>query len=65
MKVKCIDNYGCSELTIGKIYDIIGEYKYSYRIIDNYNNVHIFLKNRFKVAILEMRNEKINKLLNQ
>jgi hypothetical protein len=63
MKVKCIDNNGWSELTIGKIYNIID--------IDNDNDYWLINDNGYECwyseylfkLLSEIRNEKIDKLL--
>jgi hypothetical protein len=38
MKIKCIDNENCDDLTIGKIYEVFEIYDGYYRIIDDDNN---------------------------
>ena len=67
MKVVCIDdNDGYNYLTIGKTYDVInedgGEYDYGYYIIDDNNIKDWYGEYMFK-PISEIRNDKINKLL--
>jgi hypothetical protein len=63
VKVKCIDNYGWSYLTIGKTYDVIEiDDEYGYKIIDDSDYKNWYEKELFK-TISEIRNEIINKLL--
>jgi hypothetical protein len=64
MKVKCINNNGFSNLTIGKIYEVfeIDDDGYYYIIDDNKNEVWWYPKGYFK-SLYEIRNEKIDKLL--
>ena len=63
-KVVCIDNYDYEgELTISKTYEIVDEDKYFYNIIDNNDFTCICEKECFK-KLSEIRNEKIDKLLN-
>ena len=61
MKVKCIDDNNWY-LTIGKIYETIGEYKYSYQIRDDDGDICWPPKEYFRI-LSEIRNETINKLL--
>ena len=64
MKVKCIENVGCVKLlTIGKTYDVILISKMgNYIIIDDSGISGYYHKEWFKI-IVEYRNDKINKLL--
>ena len=64
MKIKCIENNTCLDLTIGKTYDVIsisdlGKY---YLIIDDENDESWYIKEYFK-PLSEIRNETIDKLL--
>ena len=65
MKVKCIDNDECyrNYLTNGKIYDIIDEDNNWYWIINDYGKENWYLKSYFESAVAEIRNDTINKLL--
>lgn len=63
MKVVCIYN-GNYYITIGKIYDVIDETNYTYDIINDRGFVFSYEINCFKSAS-EIRNEKINKLLEE
>ena len=66
MKVICINKKGYDEyLTIGKTYDVIKEeYGDLYIIIGDNDDVCSFFKHRFtKLSLAEIRNDKINKLL--
>lgn len=51
-----------ADLTIGKTYDIIDEDDDEYLIIDDSDDEYWYLKDFFK-PLLEIRNEKIDKLL--
>ena len=63
MKVKCIDKVdGWFNLTVGKIYEVIGYGGYRYNIIDDIGDECWFPKECFK-TLSELRNETINKLL--
>jgi hypothetical protein len=63
MKIKCINNKGWSSLTLGKTYDVIEEDDDNdYSIIDDDNDKWWFSKEWFK-PLYEIRNEKIDKLL--
>jgi hypothetical protein len=63
MKVKCINNkYYDDRLALDKIYEVIAETTYYYQIIDNTFQKTWWNKKWFK-TMLEIRNEKINKLL--
>ena len=66
MKIKCIKNNGWSHtnITVGKTYDVI-EYDKdgNYLIIDDAHCKSWYLKFYFEPAVAEMRNDKINKLL--
>lgn len=35
MKIKCVDNYGCSYLTVGKVYRVISESDGCFEILDD------------------------------
>ena len=62
MKIVCINNENCEdELTIGKSYDVIFE-GYNYMIINDNGYKWWCIRSWFK-SLLEIRNEKINKLL--
>jgi hypothetical protein len=64
MKIVCINNKGWSSLTLGKTYDVIGINMFSeYIIINDISEEYSYIKERFKL-LSEIRNEKINKLLN-
>ena len=66
MKVKCIDNINGTPyrtLTISKIYDVIRENDDWYCIINDKGKEDYYWRDWFKPAVAEMRNEKINKLL--
>ena len=66
MKVKCINNIKIeSLLTMGKTYDVIKEDEYKYLIIDDDGDSCYYYKEWFEHAISEMRNETINKLLEE
>ena len=63
MKVKCIDNQnGLNYLTIRKIYDVIDDNAYCYKIINDRNNERYYPKEFFRI-LSEIRNKKIDKLL--
>jgi hypothetical protein len=63
MKVVCIYNENFeSYLTIDKSYDVIEERSLNYKIIDNDGDEFWYFAEWFK-PLSEMRNEKINKLL--
>ena len=63
MKVKCIENDGWKDLlTIYKTYEVIDEDKYDYKIICDHDFDIWYDKIYFK-PLAEMRNETINKLL--
>jgi hypothetical protein len=66
MKVKCIDNKGFHNLTICKIYNIIYDDKddFRYFIKDDINEKWGYPKRLFK-PLSEIRNDKINKLLEE
>jgi pectate lyase len=67
MKIKCINDNGFRNLTIGKIYEVIYDDKYDSRfyIKDNNNTPWIYHKKMFKTLseIIKERNNKIDKLL--
>ena len=68
MKVKCIDNINIEKcFTIGKTYDVIeediDEDDIEYKIIDDEGDIYWWGSFLFKPALAEMRNDKINKLL--
>ena len=64
MKIKCIKNYGYNRLTINKIYEVIRIYQdEDYEIIDDNGVENWYHKEWFK-PLSELRNEKIDKLLN-
>ena len=65
MKIKCINNYGCEYfLTIGKTYDVIKETMMSYVIIDDRNERWYYPMEYFK-PLSEIRNDKIERLLDE
>ena len=61
MKVKCIINKGCNDLTIGKTYEVIDEIANKYLINDDRDRWP-YPKYWFK-PLSDIRNEKIDKLL--
>ena len=63
MKVKCIYNGNLPSLTIDKTYDAISEHDKCYYIINDKGKEDYYWRDWFKPAVAEMRNEKINKLL--
>jgi hypothetical protein len=63
MRVKCLKN-NCTWLTIGKIYDVIKEDEFCYWITDDIGRYDWYPMNLFK-SLSEIRNEKINKLLDE
>ena len=64
MKVKCINNDGWENiLTIGKTYKVINEDITCYYIINDKGYDMWYTKERFKSTVAEIRNETINKLL--
>lgn len=67
MKVKCIGNDDdWLNLTIGKIYEVIGEDEWDYRISnDRRGDENWYEKIWFKPAVSEIRNDKINKLFGE
>jgi hypothetical protein len=63
MKVVCIHNYQCEyQLTIGKIYEVIINGKYDYKIINDNNDSMYPYKYHFKL-LSDIRNMRIDKLL--
>jgi hypothetical protein len=67
MKVKCINNNECDYiyyLTIGKIYDVIYESIYDYKITNDDGYENKYHKELFK-SLSKIRIEKINKLLDE
>jgi hypothetical protein len=63
MKIKCIKNDGWLDLTLGKIYDVIFIYNDGdYDIINDNDYEWYYPKECFK-PLYEIRNEKIDKLL--
>jgi hypothetical protein len=67
MKVKCIDDGDGSWayiLTVGKIYAVIREDIFTYKIIND-NCYHTSCPKRLFKTLSEIRNEKIDKLLDQ
>lgn len=66
MKIVCIDNINDFEselpLTINKIYDAIYEKSIWYHLIDD-RNIYIWYNKKYFKTLYEVRNEKINKLL--
>ena len=66
MKIKCINNDLVRRwLTIGKTYDVLEIDKDGfYKILNDDGNEWWYIETHFKQVVAEMRNEKINKLLN-
>lgn len=62
MKVVCINNYGCLNLTKDRIQDVIIFNDSWYLIINDDGDRLWYFKEQFKL-LSEIRNEKINKLL--
>ena len=63
MKVKCIKNGGfLNLLTVGKTYEVIGKVNYSYEIMND-NGFENWYRIEWFRTLSEIRNEKINKLL--
>lgn len=55
MKIKCVDNYGCSYLTVGKVYHVISKSDGYFEIMDDegdiiYTRVPGWLHGRFEVV---------------
>lgn len=55
MKIKCVGNYGCSYLTVGKMYRVISESDGCFEIMDDegnivYTRVPGLLHGRFEVV---------------
>jgi hypothetical protein len=65
MKMKCINKYSWLNLTIGKIYDIINYNNDGGYIIINDNGYEFWYPKSWFKPLFEIRNEKINKLLNE
>ena len=63
MKVVCMDDYYIS-LRIGKTYTVIKEDLNGYAIINDYN-VDCWYNKKFFKSLSEIRNEKIDKLLEE
>jgi hypothetical protein len=64
MKIKCIDNwYNLCSITINKIYNIINTGTSRYRIKNDLNRENWYPKCLFDKPLFEIRNEKIDKLL--
>ena len=64
MKVKCISNYHSDYIVVGKIYETIDissdEYYY---IINEYNQLDYFSKNRFINWDIQYRSDRLKELL--
>jgi S-adenosylmethionine hydrolase len=66
MKVVCIDNKDLEKyLTISKIYETIVENKHGYIIINDNGCLDWWYPKECFKTIIEIRNKKINKLLDQ
>lgn len=39
MKIKCVENYGCSYLTVGKVYRVISKSDGCFEIFDDYDEI--------------------------
>lgn len=50
MKVKCIDNFGCGKLTLGKIYTVINEKEEYYKVKNDVGIELLHYKNRFEIV---------------
>lgn len=55
MKIKCVDNYGCSYLTVGKVYHVISKSDGCFEIMDDtgeivYTRVPGLLHGKFEVV---------------
>lgn len=55
MKIKCVDDYGCGYLTIGKVYRVISESDGCFEIFDDrgdvvYTRVPGLLHGKFEVV---------------
>ena len=50
MKVKCIDNFGCGKLTLGKIYTVINEKEEYYKVKNDAGIELLHYKNRFEIV---------------
>ena len=63
MKVKCIENHNyLFNITIGKTYEVINIYDNGYDIVNDEGGYWCYSKEYFR-TLSEIRNEKINKLL--
>ena len=58
MKVKCIDNFGCGKLTLGKIYTVINEKEEYYKVKNDAGIELLHYKNRFEIVKEENKMEK-------
>ena len=64
MKIKCINNKGYLYITIGKTYEVVSIYADGdYIIINDIGIEDCYYEKWFKPAVSEMRNDKIDKLL--
>ena len=50
MKVRCIDNFGCRKLTLGKIYTVINEKEEYYKVKNDAGIELLHYKNRFEIV---------------
>lgn len=50
MKVRCIDNFGCRKLTLGKIYTVINEKEEYYKVENDAGIELLHYKNRFEIV---------------
>lgn len=39
MKIKCVDNYGCSYLTAGKVYRVISKSYWCFEILNDHSDI--------------------------
>lgn len=58
MKVRCIDNFGCRKLTLGKIYTVINEKEEYYKVKNDAGIELLHYKNRFEIVKEENKMEK-------
>ena len=58
MKVRCIDNFGCRKLTLGKIYTVINEKEEYYKVENDAGIELLHYKNRFEIVKEENKMEK-------
>ena len=58
MKVRCIDNFGCRKLTLGKIYTVLNEKEEYYKVKNDAGIEFLHYKNRFEIVKEENKMEK-------